>query len=332
MTSVQKHIVSDDDAGQRLDRWFFKHFPDVPKTHLYKLMRKGQIRINSKRVKPDTRIETGQEIRIPPIQSKGLNTQKTNISLSKKDQDYYRSLVLYEDDDLLAFNKPVGLAVQGGSKISHHLDGILPLFQNKKNVVPRLVHRLDRDTSGVVILAKSAQVARYFGTQFKTQKVEKIYQAITSPAPQTDVGDIKAPLAKGTGPDKQIMGVDPKNGKYARTLYKVMDKASDDFAHVCFSPLTGRTHQIRVHAAHLGCPLLGDHKYGGETNFETAFDHQYPIQKRLYLHASMLRFIHPSSKKPVIMQAPLNKQDEQLWAFLGFDPKVKRDIFETIKI
>lgn len=328
MSGVQRHIISEDDDGQRIDRWFFKNFPDVPKSHVFRIFRKGEVRLDSKRVKPDTRLKAGQEMRIPPLATKASPGPK-KLPVSDKEKAYYRSLVLYEDNDVIVLNKPAGLAVQGGSGITKHLDAFLHIFDDKNGVTPRLVHRLDRQTSGVLLLAKSAASARELGKAFKSRDVKKLYWAITSPVPDSPQGEVNAPLSKGHGADKELVQIDKKDGKSARSLYHVMDKASSDFAHVCFWPLTGRTHQIRVHSVLLGAPILGDDRYGGRTDFDDMFGVEDDVSQRLYLHARRIVCDSPSGNGTIDITAPLPDQDKKLWQLLGFDPENDADPFDN---
>lgn len=331
MSGVQKKTVTKDEDGKRIDQWFFGHFPDVPKSHLYKLLRKGQIRVDSKRMKPASRLKEGQIVRIPPLQSDGAQARK-KLPVSDEDRQFFKSLVLYEDDDVLILNKPADFAVQGGSGTPRHLDAYLHVFETEEGVVPRLVHRLDKQTSGVLILAKHVKAARFLGKAFKEQKVRKYYWALSSPAPETPSGKISAPLKKGGGSDKENMLVDDKEGKFALTLFETIDQASKKFAFICFWPRTGRTHQIRVHANLIGAPLLGDKKYDGVTSLESLFDGSKKIRHRLYLHARRLVCPHPCGKGHIDVTAPLTDEDKILWEYLGFDPDFTGDPFEDIEL
>jgi 23S rRNA pseudouridine955/2504/2580 synthase len=284
-------IIPPDDDGQRIDRWLKKNWPDLGFGALQKLLRTGQIRVDGKRAKPDTRLVAGQDIRLPPQLSMPEIAEK---SADAKDQAFMRALVIYEDDDIIAINKPSGLAVQGGSGITRHVDGLLDYLTGINNIRPRLVHRLDRDTSGVLLLARSAETARRLSDTFAGRDIEKIYNAIVSPAPKDNAGRIDAPLAKGmAGQDVEKMMQDDEMGKSAITDYTVLARAPDDkTALVEFHPLTGRTHQIRVHASLIGCPLWGDTKYGA------------PSGKRFFLHARELRLEHPKTAKKLSIKAP----------------------------
>jgi len=268
------------DDGQRLDRFLKKHFPHIPFGQMQKLLRTGQVRVDGKRSKGETRLEKGQELRLPPLL---LNTEIAEKTSDKKEQAYIQSLVIYEDEDLVVINKPAGLAVQGGSGITRHVDGMLDGLKGANGVRPKLVHRLDKDTSGVLLLARSAEVARRLSESFSGRDVEKIYWAITAPGPEKDKGRIDAPLAKGeAGMGLEKMMLDDDVGKASITDYVVIGRGGKS-ALVEFHPLTGRTHQIRVHASLEGAPLWGDTKYGGTKG------------KTFYLHARELRLEHPKN-------------------------------------
>ncbi len=309
--SVQHITIPSDEDGQRFDRWFFKQFPSVPKSHLYKLIRTGQIRVNGKRIKADTRLVNADDVRIPTV----ADVSRQQKALTEREKKYIRSLVIYEDADIIAIDKPYGLASQGGTGMEKHVDYYLDGLMDKDDVKPRLVHRLDRETSGVMILARSAEAARAMGNILKSGKAQKYYWALTSPAMPDREGIINAPLIKGTGSAKEKIIVDREEGKPATTAYKVIENAGKNISSVCFLPKTGRTHQIRVHASSLGAPILGDRKYGLQFEREDNADDlsvENEIQDRLYLHAARFSCNHPSikeKKKSVLdIKAPLPKE------------------------
>lgn len=319
MTEVKHLKVGPQDDGQRLDRWIKKNVPGLPYVLALKFMRKGQIRVDGKRAKNDTRLSEGQEIRLPPF--KPGQTSMATFTSHKDDAQMMKSIVIYDDGDIVAINKPHGLASQGGKNIARHVDGLTEHLADKKGQRPLLLHRLDRDTSGVLLMARKPETVRRLGKAFMSRDMKKVYWAVTIPAPERDTGQIDAPLNKGTGLFKDMMVVDPKEGKHSLTLFKVMDRVGKQAAFVAFSPRTGRTHQIRVHAAHMGCPLLGDERYGKQ-------DPDAPIQsKRLHLHARSLRFKHPASGKPVTILAPLPKDLRETWKTLGLEESVDEDPF-----
>ncbi len=317
-----RHIkIPQDDDGQRLDRWLKKNVPEMSFVMAQKLLRTGQIRVDGKRAKPDARLVAGQEIRLPPMDARP--EKRDGYRLRDDDADMIRKAVIYDDGDLLAINKPPGVASQGGMNIERHIDGMLEALVIGDGVKPRLVHRLDKDTSGVLLLARSAEMARHLGKMFQGRDMKKIYWAITSPAPTSMEGEIKAPLIKGTvGPEKDKMIVDQKEGQKAYTNYEVMEVAGRQAAFVAFMPKTGRTHQIRVHAAYAGFPLLGDEKYGTKAAIEGP-----GITQRLHLHARSLEFRHPTTKKQMKLVAPLPADLARSWDALGFQKKPDHEPF-----
>ncbi len=321
MKDVQHITVPQDDDGQRLDRWLKKNVEEMSFVMAQKLIRTGQIRIDGKRAKPDTRLAAGQEIRLPPMDERP--EKRDGYRLREDDAEMIQRAVIFDDGDLLAINKPPGIATQGGMNIERHIDGMLEALTTNDGVKPRLVHRLDKDTSGVLLCARSAEMARRLGRMFQGRDMKKIYWAITSPAPLDMEGEIKAPLIKGThGPDKDKMLVDPKNGQKAYTNFEVMEVAGKQAAFVAFMPKTGRTHQIRVHAAHAGFPLLGDSKYGVKAAIEGP-----GITQRLHLHARSLQFRHPVTGKNIKLTAPLPPDLAKSWDAFGFQKKPDHEPF-----
>ena len=319
---VRHYKVAQDDEGQRIDRWLKRHAPEVPFVLAQKLMRTGQIRVDGKRVKPDTRLAAGQEVRLPPVQYK---EKQDGYRLRDEDEAIMRKAVLFDDGDILAINKPSGIASQGGNKIERHIDGMLEALVNKQGVKPRLVHRLDKDTSGVLLLARSAEMARKLGALFSGRDMKKIYWAVTVGVPVPHSGEIRAALLKlETGADKDKMVVDEEKGQRASTLYEVADFAGDKAAFVAFMPKTGRTHQIRVHAAEmLNCPLLGDRKYGGAE----AVIEGPGVAGRLHLHARSLTFRHPKTGKALTIEAPLPDDMKRTFGAFGFDQGAGKGLF-----
>lgn len=334
MSDIRLINVSADDDGQRLDRWLKRVAPDLPYVLVQKLLRKGQIRIDGKRAKPDAKLSTGQEVRLPPYsgEKKIYAPQRP----SEQDAAFMRSLVIYDDGEVMAINKPEGWAVQGGTNTKRHIDGLLEVLADKNGVKPRLVHRLDKDTSGVLLLARSAQAARELGAAFKGRGIRKTYWALISPVPEIYDGTIKAPIAKAGGTNKERMVVDFEEGKSAITEYKVMEAAGGEIAFVAFWPRTGRTHQIRVHAEYMGCPILGDMKYSRR---EIEHEHEQidlegmTLSKRLHLHAQRLVLPHPLRKgKMLDISAPLPPELAKSWRKLGFDAATKEDPFEHMPV
>ena len=332
MSEVRILKVTEDDDGQRLDRWLKRVAPDLPYILVQKLLRKGQIRIDGKRAKPDAKISAGQEVRLPPRE----HAPRPKPGPSPEEMAYIKSLVIYQDADVIAINKPHGLATQGGTKQEKHVDGMLEGLADKDGVKPRLVHRLDKDTSGVLLLARSAKSAKKLGDLFKGRDVKKVYWALCMPVPEIREGTIKAPLAKAGGVNKERMRVDEEEGKMAITDYTVVDQALNDVAFMAFWPRTGRTHQIRVHAELMGCPIIGDPKYKQQVEKEHAHEADVDVSAmnlapRLHLHAQRLVLPHPSQKNKVLdIQAPLPPELSKSWRKMGFDTKLPYDPFERV--
>jgi 23S rRNA pseudouridine955/2504/2580 synthase len=326
MSNVRHLIVAKDDDGQRLDRWLKRHVPELPYALAQKLMRQGQIRVDSKRAKAETRLKAGQDIRIPPIATTDAR-QEQRAKISDKDRAFIKSLVIYDDGDVIALNKPADLATQGGTKMKRHIDGLLDVLKNKEGVKPRLVHRLDKDTSGVLLLARSAQAARALGDSFKGRGVKKIYWAIVAPTPAQPNGTIRASLFKAEGNRREKVVVDEEQGKNAKTDYTVLENVGDQAAFVAFWPRTGRMHQIRVHAQLIGCPIVGDDKYGGITGKIGGMD----LAKRMHLHARRIILPHPMRKGVIDITAPLSPELVATWKGFGFNHNNKSDPFRDIE-
>jgi len=315
--------VTDKQADQRLDRWFKAEYPGLSFGRLSKLLRTGQVRVNGKRAKPGDRVEAGDLIRVPPLDAERESVPKKSVDmadarLSAKDKEYIRSLVIYEDDELFVLNKPSGLAVQGGTKTERHLDGLLAGLVPKGGDRPKLVHRLDRDTSGVLVVAKSAQSARALTHSFRSRDAVKTYWALTAGVPNPKEGEIDAALAKipGRGPQgaHERVGVverDHPDAKPARTAYEVLEQVGRRAAFVALQPLTGRTHQLRAHMAMLEYPIVGDGKYGGADAMLDGF------VKKLHLHAREIDIAHPSGGRLKVV-ADLSGHMKETWADVHF--------------
>lgn len=302
---VQMRAVSGDEAGLRLDRWFQRHFPELSHGALQKLLRTGQVRLDGKRVEGKDRVEPGQTVRLPPgvtatPAQAPKSKPKAQPRLSERDAQEIQSLVVHRDDWVIALNKPSGLAVQGGSGTERHVDGMLDGLRFGFEERPRLVHRLDKDTSGLLLIARTGQSAKRLSESFRDRETEKLYWAVVVGAPPRMEGTIDLPLAKRPGArDRETMQVDHEEGQKALTHFKVMDRAGDRAALLALWPRTGRTHQLRVHCAEIGCPILGDRKYGGEEALLSAI----ADSRRLHLHARRLTLPHPSGKGALRVQA-----------------------------
>lgn len=325
MSGVEVYEVAQDDDGQRLDRWLKKTLDRVPYALLQKMVRTGQVRIDGKRAKTDTRIMAGQVIRVPPVETKVTNASSLTFIPKENDEEFLKSITVYDDGEILVLNKPYGLPVQGGPNIKRHIDGMLGCLINLKGVRPRLVHRLDRDTSGLLVCARSLKMTQGLGKLFEQQDIKKIYWALVSPAPEKPRGIINGAIIKGEGKRKEAVVIDNVNGKPARTSYHVLDKSDKGLATVAFWPHTGRMHQIRVHAADmLNCPIVGDEKYNGMTPLIDDLG----LSGRLHLHAMRKKFPHPKDGKMLDLIAPLPDELLKSWKKLGFTPDYDFDPFE----
>lgn len=329
---VHKKVAKDED-GQRLDRWLKLHYPELPHGRLHKLCRTGQIRVNGGRVKANARLEAGQEVRAPLFKDElaaapgaGGKSSLTKpsltppLGLSKADRTFIERMIIYEDDDVLILNKPLGIAVQGGSGTTRHIDGLLAGMEDRFGCRVRLVHRLDRDTTGVLAAAKSRDVAAKLGRLFQTRSVQKIYWALVRGVPKPAQGKIDASLVKMAGPEgDRVRKAGPGEqdaAQHAVTHYSVIDQASTKISWLSLKPVTGRQHQLRVHMAILGTPILGDSKYDARDELPLE-----GIERKLHLHARRLVLPHPGGQGVLDISAPLPEHMRATWEMLGFDPE-----------
>jgi 23S rRNA pseudouridine955/2504/2580 synthase len=320
MAGVETKKVARDEDSMRLDRWFKTHYATLPHSRLEKLLRTGQVRVDGGRAKASTRLAAGQTVRVPPLPDVAPPPAPKH-SLSKADRAFLQSITLYEDDDLLVLNKPSGIAVQGGTKTAHHIDRLLEGMGDGPETRPRLVHRLDRDTSGVLVIAKRRSVAAKLGRAFQTRSVRKIYWALTQGVPKPPQGKIEAALVKASGPEgdrvRKARPGEQDRAQSAVTHYAVVDRAGQKVAFLSLKPVTGRQHQLRAHMAILGHPILGDEKYHGGRDLPEN------MPNRLHLHARRISFPHPSGEGVVDVTAPLPEHMRQSFALFGFEEKGK---------
>jgi len=324
VSGVEVKPVTADDAEIRLDRWFKRHFPDLGHGRLEKLLRTGQVRVDGKRARAGDRVVAGQMVRVPPLGELTPAASRPQSRTAPRQEDVARLLgsILHRDDSVIVIDKPPGLAVQGGTATERHLDAMLDALQFDARERPRLVHRLDKDTSGVLVLARTAVAARFLTTAFRDKSTKKIYWAASVGLPEPRHGRIDLPLAKLPGPAGERVVHDPDEGKRAITDYRVVSHAGDKIAWVALHPITGRTHQLRAHMAALATPILGDGKYGGTA----AHPSGVPDARKLHLHARALSLPHPDGGT-LTVSAPLPDHMKRCWAFFGFSEVDERDPF-----
>ena len=314
MSDFRTYKVDEDDDGIRLDRWFKRHMPDVSFNTVSRWARTGQLRVAGKRAVPGDRVEAGQEIRVPPLEktpARPLRPQPKRDLLTPDEEQFVREMVIYENPSAFVLNKPPGLATQGGTKTHQHLDRLLDGLA-REGGRPKLVHRLDKDTSGALLVARSARSAGHFAKAFSGRTARKVYWAIVVGVPEADQGTIDSPLAKQPGTGGEKMHVDHESGLPAKTRWRVIDRAGNRAAWVELQPLTGRTHQLRAHMAAIGHPIVGDAKYGGAEAFLTG-----GISRKLHLHARRLRIDAPDGVIDVTAELP-SHMSETLTT-LGFE-------------
>lgn len=343
MSRVQHLEVRDDDADQRLDRWFRRVFPHISQAMVEKMCRKGDIRVDKGRVKPATRLQAGQTVRIPPLpDTQAPLVERTKIS--DADAKMIQSFVIYRDDHIIALNKPPGLPVQGGSKLTRHVDGMGDALRFGFDEKPRLVHRLDKDTSGVLVLGRTRMATAGLTEAFRHRETRKLYWAAVAGVPFPKMGTIKYGLVKAAGHGSRGEGekmicvhpndvADTYGAKRATSDYAVLSGLGGRTAWVALVPVTGRTHQLRAHMAEMGHPIVGDGKYGGSSqeNQGDGWGSQLggDVSKKLHLHARSLRFEHPITKAIVQLTAPLPEHMKRTWDLFQWDgADVPADPFE----
>jgi 23S rRNA pseudouridine955/2504/2580 synthase len=326
-TSVQNATVTADEAGMRVDRFFEARFPGLSFSHIQRVIRKGEVRVNGKRTEPKNRLEAGQTVRIPPLH---IDVPKPRVSGNEADdktREFLKSITLHEDDDVLVLNKPMGLAVQGGSGTTRHLDGMLEVLRDRQGQRPRLVHRLDKDTAGCLLVAKTRFAASALAKTFRSRSARKIYWALVAGVPKPQQGRISTFLAKEEREDESFMRIaehGDKGASHAITYYAVVETAGPILSWISLKPVTGRTHQLRAHMDHIGHPIVGDPKYFARENWELPGG----MQNKLHLLARRIAVPHPRGGK-IDVSAPLPPHMEQSWNLLGFDAKRYDPIVEA---
>ncbi len=332
MTTVRLIEVARREADLRLDRWFKQHFPGLSHIRLEKLLRTGQIRVDGGRVKAAHRLAPGMIVRVPPLDEQSLKgdapPRPTGPRIVKPaDAEKLLASVLYRDDAVIAINKPHGLAVQGGTNMTKHLDGMLDVLRFDSDERPRLVHRLDKDTSGVLLLARTAQSAAWLAEAFREKTARKIYWAVVAGVPRPWQGRIDLALAKSLVGKGEKMVANEEDGRDAVTYYTVIENAAQKAAWLALLPVTGRTHQLRVHCATIGTPIVGDGKYGGDHADLSGL----PQGRKLHLHARSLTIKQPNGKL-LTVTAPLPPHMQDTWGFFGFAPEPEGDPFAALEL
>jgi 23S rRNA pseudouridine955/2504/2580 synthase len=309
VSEVELKTVAPGEAELRLDRWFRRHFPAITQGRLQKLLRTGQVRIDGRRAQASARLAAGQTVRVPPL-AMALAPSGAPAPIDSNDAAFMRRLILHEDDALIVLNKPEGLAVQGGTGTRRHIDGMLGALA-EGGERPRLVHRLDRDTSGILVVDRTAAAAAKLTRAFQQHRVDKLYWALVIGRPALAAGIIDQPLAKQGGAGRERVEPD-EEGRSARTAYQTVARAGKVASWLAMKPMTGRTHQLRAHSVVLGTPILGDRKYPGATALAGA-------PEGLMLHAREIRLPHPDGGE-LSVTAPPSKTLRAGFAWLGFEP------------
>ncbi|MDF1620769.1 RluA family pseudouridine synthase [Pseudothioclava nitratireducens] len=346
MSSVQIVKVTEEEGEQRLDRWLKRRFPQLTQGAIEKMCRKGELRVNGGRVKANTRVEPGQDVRVPPLPDPGAKPPVAD-GPSASDAEMIQACVLWKDEHIIAINKPPGLPSQGGSgQGSRHVDGLSEALKFGYKERPKLVHRLDKDTSGVLLLARTDRVARRLSEAFRNKTTRKIYWAAVAGVPSPKMGTVRFGLMKAPGHGRggegeKMICIHPAkmdqfpDAKRATTDYALLDALGSRVSWVALVPITGRTHQLRAHMAELGHPIIGDGKYGGsgQENLGDGWGAQLggEISRKLHLHARQISFDHPVTGKRITISAPMPQHMVRTWATLGWhEADVPADPFEDL--
>lgn len=348
MSGVQIIEVGTDEGDQRLDRWMRRRFPQLAQGRLEKLCRKGEIRVDGGRVKAATRLQTGQKVRIPPLPAADMTPppQPAAVRIDPADAEMMRAAVLFKDEHLIVLNKPAGLATQGGSGQTRHIDMLTEALKFGFEDKPKLVHRLDKDTSGVLLLARTTKVAQALARAFQAKTTRKIYWVAVAGSPTPKMGTIRFGLVKAAGHGPHGAGekmicvhpdevADTPGAKHATTDYSVLEEVGKRASWVALVPVTGRTHQLRAHMAEIGHPIVGDGKYGTsrQTNEGDGWGAQLggDVSRKLHLHARSIRFRHPVTNKDIHVTADLPPHMVKTWEMLAWHVKwAPDDPFATL--
>jgi 23S rRNA pseudouridine955/2504/2580 synthase len=316
-TAVQTVTISADENDMRVDRFLEAKFPGLSFSHIQRIVRKGELRVNGKRVDSKDRLKAGQAVRIPPLKIDAPKAQSLDASEEEKTRAFLKSITLFEDADVLVLNKPFGLAVQGGSGTTRHVDGMLEVLRDRAGQKPRLVHRIDKDTAGCLLVAKTRFAAATLAKSFRSRDARKVYWALVAGVPRPHQGRISTYLAKEEVERDSFMRVanhGEEGASHAITYYAVVETAAQKLAWISLKPVTGRTHQLRAHCAHIEHPIVGDPKYFSIENWELPGG----IQNRLHLLARRIALPHPRGGT-IDVTAPLPPHMQQSWNLLGLD-------------
>jgi 23S rRNA pseudouridine955/2504/2580 synthase len=316
-TTVQTVTVSPDESGMRVDRFLEARFSSLSFSHIQRIIRKGELRVNGRRVDGKDRLTAGQAVRIPPLRLDQPKPRAPGSEADEKTRAFLRSITLHEDADVMVLNKPMGLAVQGGPGVTRHVDGMLEVLRDADGQRPRLVHRLDKDTAGCLLVAKSRFAAAALAKTFRSRSARKIYWALVAGVPRPRQGRVSTFLAKEERDEESFMRIaqhGDEGASHAVTYYAVVDAAGSKLAWLSLKPVTGRTHQLRAHMAHIGHAIVGDPKYFDIQNWELPGG----LQNRLHLLARRIAVPHPRGGK-IDVTAPLPPHMQQSWNLLGLD-------------
>jgi 23S rRNA pseudouridine955/2504/2580 synthase len=316
-TTVQNVAVTADEAGMRVDRFLEARFPGLSFSHIQRVIRKGEVRVNGKRTQPKNRLEAGQTVRIPPLRLDQPKPRAPGNEADEKTRAFLKSITLYEDADVLVLNKPIGLAVQGGSGTTRHIDGMLEVLRDAHGQRPRLVHRIDKDTAGCLLVAKTRFAAAALAKTFRSRSARKIYWALAAGVPKVQQGRISTYLVKEEREEESLMRIarhGDKGASHAVTYYAVVETSGPLLSWLSLKPVTGRTHQLRAHMAHINHPIVGDPKYFSRENWELPGG----MQNKLHLLARRIVVPHPRGGV-IDSTAPLPPHMQQSWNLLGLD-------------
>ncbi len=320
--AVETRKITEDEDGMRLDRWFKAHYPALPFGHLQKLLRTGQVRVDGGRVKAETRLAAGQTVRVPPLKLDEMAERpRAKSTVREGDARLLKDMTLFEDRDVLVLNKPAGLAVQGGSGTHRHIDGMLEALATPDGDRPRLVHRLDRDTAGVLLVAKTRKAAADLAKTFRSRSARKIYWALVQGVPRPAQGRISTYLAKTAREEGETMRIaahGEEGAQHAVSYYALIERAGGRLSWLSLKPVTGRTHQLRAHMSHIGHPIVGDPKYGHRARMQDGWDLPEDMPAGLHLLARRLVIPHPRGGT-IDVTAPLPEHMRRSFDLLGFD-------------